>query len=279
MLYKVLIAIDWENINSGNKTDWNFIKNYPQNSVIIYVFHSDIQKTVPPVFPHIPVVYEPTPKQEQINGAKNCTDRHIIKTVLKKVLNENYNEVVIVSDDKGFEKLTALLQHIDIKVSIEYSDLKKLRQYKTVERILSLLETNGTITYAELENSYSKRYNTHIEKDCNDEIKLSLVEVLKKLIATNYVQSIENKYCIKSQVNTQDAENEVIENLEAVIQVLRNKHKKGDILDRSSLFNTIKSSKVFADKFSSKTAKDKLITQLLEKKIIKITNEDKFEVQ
>lgn len=279
MLYKVLIAIDWENINSGNKTDWNFIKNYPQNSVIIYVFHSDIQKTVPPVFPHIPVVYEPTPKQEQINGAKNCTDRHIIKTVLKKVLNENYNEVVIVSDDKGFEKLTALLQHIDIKVSTEYSDLKKLRQYKTVERILSLLETNGAISYAELENSYSKKYSTHIEKDCNDETKLSVQEILKKLVSINHLQCIENKYGIKNQVNSQDAENEVIENLDAIIQILRNKHEKGNILDRSTLFNAIKGNTPFADKFNSKTAKNTVIAKLIEKKVIVLTNDDKFVVQ
>lgn len=278
MLYKVLIAIDWENINSGNKTDWNFIKNYPQNSVTIYVFHSDIQKSVPPIFPHIPVVYEPTPKQEQINGAKNCTDRHIIKTVLKKVLNENYNEVVIVSDDKGFEKLITLLQQIDIKASTEYSDLKKLRQYKTVERVLSILD-NNSLTYEELQNSYLKKYNTNLDDDCIHETKFKGKELLNKMITINSIQLAENKYSLKGQLNSTETETEILENLDAIIQILRNKHHKDNILDRSTLFNAIKGNTIFAEKFKSKTAKDKIIEKLIEKKVITPTDNDKFYVQ
>lgn len=274
MIYKVLIAIDWENINFGNKTDWNFIKEYPPNAVTIYVFHSDITKSTPPIFPHIPVVYEPTPKQEQINGAKNCTDRHIIKTVLKKILIENYTEVVVVSDDKGFEKLTALLQQIDIKASIEYSELKKLRQYKIVERILSILD-NSMLTYEELQNSYFKKYNTNLDEYCMNETKLKGKELLNKMISINIIQLVETKYSLKEQLISAETETEILESLDAIIQILRNKHQKGSVLDRSSLFNAIKGNTIFSDRFNSKTTKDKIIEKLIEKGVlIKNNNED-----
>ncbi len=278
MIYKVLIAIDWENINSGNKTDWNFIKNYPQNTVNIYVFHSDITKSTPPIFPHIPVVYEPTPKQEQINSAKNCTDRHIIKTVLKKVLSENYSEVVIVSDDKIFEKLTTLLQQIDIKASIEYSDLKKLRQYKVVEDILSIL-SNNILTYEELQNRYHKKYSTDLEDACINETKLKGKELLNKMIIINSIQLVENKYSLKGQLNSTETETEILESLDAIIQILRNKHQKGDILDRGSLFNAIKGGTMFSNKFNSKTAKDKIIEKLIEKGVLVKNNNEEYTIQ
>lgn len=274
MVYKVLIAIDWENINTGNKTKWEFIEKYPPKSVNIVIFHYDLKKSVTPIFPRIPVTYEPTPKLESFNGSKNSTDRHMMRTILKKVLDENYNEVVIVSDDKIFDILKSLLEQIKIPTTIEYSDIHTFRKHLVVERIFELLEESPA-TLEDLQNRYHKKYNHNLVDEVQKQVNLSLKDTLNKLIAINAIYIIQdetlnnNKYTLHHHTeNHQLQEGEIEENISDVIQILYNKHPKGHELDRSTLFNTIKGNTIFSDKFNSKTIKDKLIQKLIEKNIL-----------
>lgn len=265
----MLVAIDWENINMGNKSDWKFLEKSPQKSITIYVFHSDLQKTSFPIFPHIPVVYEPTPKTEALNGEKNTTDRHMIKTVLKKVLDENYTEVVIVSDDKIFGHLKTLLDKIAIKTTIEYSDTQNFKKQSVTEHILEILGQTPC-TLEELQNNYQKKYNHDINAHCVQQVKLSIHDTLSKLLNMNLVSIDEqNKYTSYNHNNIQKIEEGIDENLAAIVQILYNNHSKGKEFDRSSLFNTIKGNTIFKDSFTSKTEKDKLIEKLIQKNILK----------
>lgn len=269
MVYKMLVAIDWENINMGNKSDWKFLEKHPQKSITIYVFHSDLQKSSFPIFPHIPIVYEPTPKTEVLNGEKNTTDRHMIKTVLKKVLDENYTEVIIVSDDKIFGHLKTLLDKIAIKTTIEYSDTQSFKKQPVIEHILEILE-QIPCTFEELQNNYKKKYNHDINVHSTQQVKLSIKDTLIKLSNMNLINVDEQgKYVSSNHSTLQKIQEGIDENLTAITQILYNNHSKGKELDRSSLFNTIKGNTIFKDSFTSKTEKDKLIEKLIQKNIIK----------
>lgn len=218
-MYKVLIAIDWENINFGNKKDWKFMENYPQKSIVVLVFHSDIKKSVFPVFPHLSVIYKPTPAHEKVENPKNSTDRYMIRTILSKVTEENYNEVIVVSDDRIFQKLKDLLEIIGVKTTIEYSDRQNL----------------------------------------------------KKLFPENATDKAKN--------TTDNPENEVNESIEAISQILYNKHSKGHVFDKSSLFNTIKANSIFTKKFKGKATKNKIIEKLIEKGVLMGDNNQKYILQ
>jgi hypothetical protein len=281
MIYKVLIAIDWENINTGNKTDWKFMEKYPQKSLSIYIFHSDLQKAAFPIFPHIPVTYEPTPKQELLNGSKNSTDRHMIKTILKKVLDENYNEVILVSDDRIFESLKQLLDKIAVKTTIEYSDTQFFKKQPVIERIFEIL-AECPVTLDELQNKYHKKHTHNLTEDALKQVKCSLKDTLNKLLGMNLICIIEseNKYALNNHTDTQQLQEEEIEqNIQAIIQILCNKLSKGHEIDRSTLFNAIKGNTVFSDKFTTKPAKDKVIQKLIEKNVIKPIGDETYTIQ
>lgn len=280
MTKKILVAIDWENVNLGNKANWDFLQEYPKKNLTVFLFHQDLSKAKPPIIPNVPITYLPTPSEErETKGQKNSTDRFMIKTILQEVFEQNtYENVILVSDDKGFETLLLLLkENFLIHTEQKRSDINNLKELNITQNILTLLKEKP-IGVKRLPIVYQQIYQNKLSEQLALESRLSLKEFFAMLEESNilYKDTKENTYALLvKRIQNPQHKNDVFED---ITNYIKGHTTQGDTFTRSVLFSFIRKNTQFIAHLNSKKSKQDLIIHLKNKKVVQEIGTDVYQI-